>query len=200
VAEVVAVRAEPVDDDRGRVVLDAREPLVRLVEVVEGIAAAVVAVAGDEVLRLRGVHPRRERVRRESGEHDAVGRADSGARQHRDRQLRNHRHVHRHHVVLLDALIAERGRELVYLAVQLRVGVRPVVLVDGLTDPLDGDLVAAVVEVSVEAVGRRVQLAAREPLVEGRVAVVEHLVVVGFPVEQVSRPSQHSGQFSSNSS
>jgi len=54
-------------------VLDAREPLVRLVEVVEGIAAAVVAVAGDEVLRLRGVHPRRERVRRESGEHDAVG-------------------------------------------------------------------------------------------------------------------------------
>ena len=46
-------------------------------------------------------------------------------------------------VVLLDAHVPERGRELVDLLVEFRVRDRAVVLVYGLADPLDGDLVGA---------------------------------------------------------
>ena len=113
--------------------------------------------------------------------------ADAGARQHRDGEFRDHRHVHRDDVILADAEVAERGRELVDLPVEFLVGERPVVLLGRLADPLDGGLVGALVEVAVETVRARVQLAALEPLVERRVRVVQYPVVVPRPVQEVGR-------------
>jgi len=179
--------AQPVDDDHVfDLVLDAGEPLVGLLQMVERVAATIIAVAGDEIFGVRRVHARRERVRREPREHDRVGRADPGAGQHRDRQLRDHRHVHRHDVVLLDAELAQRGGELVDLSVEILIRVRA--RLAELAFPLDGGLVfPAVLDVPVDAVVRRVQLAVHEPLVERCILVVQYLVPLALPVEELGR-------------
>jgi len=49
------------------------------------------------------------------GEDDGMGRADTGARQHRDRQLGDHAEVDRHAIALLDAQTFERRRGAIYL-------------------------------------------------------------------------------------
>ncbi len=182
-----AVVAEAVDDHRAvDVVVDVRQPLVGLRLVVEGVTAAVVAVAGDEVPGFGGVHSGCERLGGEAREDDRVRRADPGTRQHRDRQFRYHRHVHRDDVVLLDAEVAEGRGELVDLAVEVLVGVRPGVSV--LAFPLDRDAVlVAVLDVAVDTVVRGVQRPVSEPLVERLLGVVEYLGVLLVPVEKVGR-------------
>src|SRR5688572_31760809 len=50
--------------------------------------------------------------RREAAEHDRVNRADARASEHRDRRVRNHRHVDRDAVAFLDAEPFQRVREL----------------------------------------------------------------------------------------
>ncbi len=53
----------------------------------------VAAVGRDDHLALGVVHPVDDRVGREPAEDHRVGRADAGAGEHGDRELRNHRHV-----------------------------------------------------------------------------------------------------------
>ena len=110
----------------------------------------------------------RQRLGGEAAEDDRVRRADPGAGEHRDRQLRDHRHVDRDPVALLDAELLQRVGGLADLAQQVGVGERP--RVAGLADPVVGDLVAAAgLDVPVEAVVGDVQLAADEPLRERQV-------------------------------
>ena len=103
VTKVVAVRPKAVDNDRLRLVTNVRETVVRLPKVVKWVTPTVVAVAGDEILGVGGVHPGRQRTGREARKHNRVWRTDPGAGQHCDRKLRYHRHIHRYHIVLADA-------------------------------------------------------------------------------------------------
>ena len=57
------------------------------------LAAAVAAVGGDEQPRLRVVDAVAQRLGAEAAEDDAVHRADARAGQHRNRELRDQRHV-----------------------------------------------------------------------------------------------------------
>ena len=109
-----------------------------------------------------------ERLGGEPAEDDRVRGADPGAGEHRDRQLRDHRHVDRDAVAGPDAELLERVGRLLDLAQEVRVGERP--RVARLADPVVGDLVAeAVRDVAVDAVVADVQLAAGEPLGERQV-------------------------------
>ena len=129
------------------------------------LAAPVAAVGGDQDLRPAVVDPARQGLRREAAEDDRVGRPDPGAGQHRDRQLRDHRHVDRDPVAGLDAQLLERVGRLADLAQEVAEGQRPGVA--RLADPVVGDLVAeTALDVAVDAVVGDVELAAGEPLRE----------------------------------
>jgi hypothetical protein len=140
-------------------------------------AAPEAAVGGDDELRADILDPVAQCLGGEAAEHDAVRRADPRAREHRDRQLRDHRHVQRYAISLADAERGERVREPAHLGVQLSVGERA--LVAGLALPDDRGLVAAprvlALEMAVETVVRDVELPAHEPLRERRLPV-EHLL------------------------
>ena len=129
-------------------------------------------VLGDQHAWPGAGQPLAQRLGREAAEHDHVRRADAGAGQHRDRQLRDHAHVDPDHVALADAELAQRAGEPAHLVLELGVGDRPVLLVHRLRHEVVGDLVAvAGLDVPVEAVGRDVQLAVGEP---GAVRRVPH--------------------------
>ena len=87
------------DDD----VLDRRRVRERLVgHLLErhDLAAAIAAVGGDEQRGLRVVDAIAQRLGAEAAEDDAVDRADARAREHRDRELGNQRHVERDAIAL----------------------------------------------------------------------------------------------------
>ena len=111
-------------------------------------------------------------------------RADAGAGQHRDRQLRDHRHVDGDPVALLHAEPAQRVREAAHLLEQLLVGDRAGVA--RLALPVVGDAVAeAGGDMAIEAVDADVELAADEPLRIRHVPRVE-LAPRLHPVEPVA--------------
>ena len=150
------------------------------------LALAAGAVDGDQRLRLGELHPLGDRLGREAAEDDVVGGADPGAGEHRDDDLGDHRQVDPDHVALLDAEVLERVGEALDVAVQ--VGVGDVALLPLLAAPVVGDAVAvAGLDVAVEALRRGVQPPVGEPLVEGRVGVVEPLARLDVPVEQLLR-------------
>ncbi len=161
--------AAPHDDD----VFDARGFLQRVVgHLLErnDSAAPVAAVGGDEQLCLRVVDPIAQRLGREAAEHDRVHRADAGAREHRDGELGDERHVERHAIALADAERLQHVRELADLPVEIEVGQRPAIA--GLAFPDERRLVAAPgADVAIQAVGADVQLAADEPLRMRRIPV-----------------------------
>ena len=149
-------------------------------------ALAPAAVGGDQQLALGVVDATRERLRGEAAEHDGVRGPDAGAGQQRHRQLRHHAEVDRDAIPLAHAEAAQDIGQAVDLVVQLAIA--DDALVAGLADPDVGGLVAAAGrEVPVEAVDRGIQLAVGEPLVEGRVGVVEALRRLAVPVELVER-------------
>lgn len=83
-----------------------------------------------------------ERLRGEAAEDDRMDRADARAREHRDGELDDHRHVDGHAVALLDAeLRVQDVREAAHRAMQLAVR-------DGahlsrvVARPVEGNLVA----------------------------------------------------------
>jgi hypothetical protein len=93
-----------------------------------------------------------------------VHRADPRAREHRDRQLGDHRHVERHAVALLDPERLQPVGGFHDLVEQLRVRDRRA-FTDGLSLEEVGDLVTTPgLDVAVEAVVRDVQLPAAVPL------------------------------------
>ena len=151
-----------------------------------GPALAAGAVDGDQRLGLGEVHPLGDRLGREAAEDDVMRGADPGAGEHRDDDLGDHRQVDPDHVALLDAEVLERVGETLDVAVQ--VGVGDVALLPLLAAPVVGDAVAvAGLDVAVEALRRGVQSPVGEPLVEGRVGVVEALARLDVPVEQLLR-------------
>ena len=124
----------------------------------------------------------RDRAGREPAEHHVVRRADPRARQHRDDNLGDHRQEDPDDVALLDAEVLQRVGELLHVAVQ--VGVGDVLLLAFLAAPVERDAVAVPgLDVAVHAVVGGVDLAVREPLVEGRVGVVDVLGGLLEPVE-----------------
>ena len=128
-----------------------------------GLGAAVALVGADEHLGAAVVDARPERLGAEAAEHHHVDGAEARAGEHHDRQLGDHRQVEGDAVALLDAVLLEHVGEPADLVEELRVGVRPGVAGVALED--DGGLVApAGLDVAVEAVVARVELAALEPL------------------------------------
>ncbi len=137
------------------------------------LAAAHLPVGGDHRDRPRVDNALLQTLRRESAEHHRVRRADPRAGLHRRDDLDRHRHVDDDALALPDAERFERVRELADLVVELLVGELRDLAVVRLEN--DGCLVALRLQVPVEAVVRRVQLAVAEPLEEGRVRLIEHL-------------------------
>ena len=83
------------DDDH---VLHAWRVLERLVAIAfewHNRAAPVTAIGGDQKFGIAIVDPIRERPGGEAAEDNAVRRSDSGAGEHGNRGLRNHRQVNR---------------------------------------------------------------------------------------------------------
>ncbi len=149
------------------------------------VAAPPALVGGDDRDRGRIVHAVADRLSAEPAEDDGVGRADAGTRQHRHRQLRDHRHVDAHPVATLDAELAERVGEPADAGEELGVGDRPGVA--ALTLEVVRDLVApSRLDMAVQAVVGDVQLAAEEPLGEGKVPL-EDLVERAVPAHVLFR-------------
>ncbi len=184
-----AVRAGVLhDDDR----LERRQVGHLLVDVRldrRGLAAAAGRVGGDERLRLGELHALPHGPGREASEDDVVRSSDARAGQHRDDDLGDHRQVDADDVAGADAAVLQRVGQPLDVAVEIRVGDVPLLAL--LASPVDRDAVAAPgLDVAVEAVVRGVQLAVGEPLVEGRVGVVESLGRLGVPVEKLGRLPQ----------
>jgi hypothetical protein len=92
--------------------------LIGLDLVIGHIAAAVIAVHGDQHAAAGVGDPGPAGIAAEAAEYLRVNDAEPRAGQHRDRQLGHHRHVQRHPVAGLQAAeIAQHGSELVHPAV-----------------------------------------------------------------------------------
>src|SRR4029077_6285617 len=97
----------------------------------------------------------------EPAEDHRVGSADARARQHRDREFRNQRHVKRHAIPLFDSTTLQDVGKFADFGMELLVGEGA--LVAGFAFPNQRCFVAPPgVEMSVEAVVRNIQLAADE--------------------------------------
>ena len=146
------------------------------------LALAPRAVGGDQHLRLGDLHALLDGLRGEAPEDDVVRCADARAGEHRDDDGGDHRQVDADDVALLHALGLQRVGEALDVAQQ--VGVGQLALLALLAAPVERDAVAvAGLDVAIQAVVRRVDRAAGEPLEERRVGVVERRVPLAEPVQ-----------------
>jgi hypothetical protein len=117
----------------------------------------------DQELRARVAEPLGQGLRREPAKDHHVRRTDAGAREHGDRELRDHAHVDAHPVALGDAQVSERvgkARDVAQHLCVREIGALAV----GLADPVVGDPVSlAGLDVTVETVPGDIQLAVGEP-------------------------------------
>ena len=122
-------------------------------------------------------------MRRKAAEHDRVNRPEPCAREHAEHGLRDHRHVDDDAVALPHAERRERTGEPRHPVEELRVGKR----LDSAGDRAVVDerrlVGSSARHVAVERVVARVQLAAGEPAVEGRLRVVENPLRLAIPVD-----------------
>jgi hypothetical protein len=145
-----------------------------------GLAAPELPVGGHDDLALGVVDAGVQRLGREPAEDDRVRGAESGAGQHGEDGLGDHRHVDRHRVTGPDAELGQGVGGLADLA--LEVGVGDGAGVAALALEVDRDPVTvAGLDVPVDAVVRDVELAADEPLREGCVVPVQGALEVGRP-------------------
>ena len=158
-----------------------------------GLAAAVGAVGGDHQFGFGVVDPGAEGVGGEAAEHHRVDGADPGAGQQRDDGLGNHGQVDGHAVTLGHAEGLEGVGGLLDLFGEL--GVRVGAAVAGFALEVDGHPVPEpVLHVPVQGVVGGVDLAADEPLGEGRVGPVQGLGEVLAPGEHFTGlPGPESG-------
>ena len=120
-----------------------------------------------------------------TAEDDRVHRADAGAGEQSDRKLGAHAHVDGDTIALLDAEALQHVGEALYLRMQVAIG--ELTNLTRLALPEQCNLVAArTVGVAVDAVVRKVQLAAGEPFGSEGGAIAargEHLAPGGEPIE-----------------
>ena len=118
-----------------------------------------------------------QRVRRESAKHNRMRRANAGAGQHGNRQLRRHAHVDGDAVSFADAKIPENIGELLHLLPELLVGIGANFA--GLTLPNQRRFVLARrPDVAIKTVVGEIHLSADEPLGPGRFPLQD---LVPFP-------------------
>ncbi len=127
------------------------------------LAATQPFVGGDHNLRVAVDDAPRQGFRRETAEHHRMHRTDSCTGQHGHRHLGNHRHVDGDHVAAMHILAAQGVGELADFPVQLAVGDGPL-LRRVVAFPDDGGRVTALLQVTIQAVGRHVEGAVCEPL------------------------------------
>lgn len=151
-------------------------------------AAAQALVGGDDELRVAALDAAGQRIRREAAEHHRVDRAEPGAGQHGVGGFRDHRQVDGDPVALGDAAVAQDVGHPAHLRMQLAVGdmarFRRIVAL-----PDDRDLVAAGLEVAVDAIVGGVGDAVGEPLdrdVAGAERRLLHLGIGGEPVDPLA--------------
>ena len=142
-----------------------RAVLQRLVDIGlerDQLAAAHAAVGGNDDPAVAVLDAAGQRLGRKAAKHHRMDRADPRAGKHRHGRLGDHRHVDRHPVALPGAETLQRIGEAADLLVQLAVG-EPALLRRIVAFPDDRDRVAACRQVPVEAIGRDVERAIREP-------------------------------------
>ena len=140
------------------------------------LAAAVLAVGGDEHLRTGVFHTELQCLGGETAEHEGVDRANTRAGQGEDNGFGNDGQVDDHAVTLAHAQGQQTVGGLRDAALQLGVG--DGLAVAGLTLEVEGDLVAAArLHVAVHAVVGDVELAALEPLNLGNSELLDALLV-----------------------
>lgn len=125
-------------------------------------AATHAFVGGDHHLGLAIDDAAGQRFRGEATEHHRVDRTNTGTGQHGHHGLGDHRHVDGDHVTTVHVLATQGVGELADLLVQFTVSD---VAVFGrvVAFPDDGQLITALFEVAVQAVGGNVQSAVGEP-------------------------------------
>ncbi|VVM58611.1 hypothetical protein PS639_01157 [Pseudomonas fluorescens] len=128
--------------------------------------------------------PARQGFRREPTEHHRVNRADPGAGQHGDHGFGDHRHIDSHHVAAVHILAAQGVGEFADLFMQFAVGD---VAAFGRVIPFpnDRDLIAALGQMTVEAVVGHVEGAVGEPLDVDMVIVERRLLHRGERLDPV---------------
>ena len=145
------------------------------------LPAPVSAVGGDEQPRLLVVDAIAERLGAEPAEHHAVDRPDTGACQHRDRELGQERHVDRDAVAFDDPERFQHVRKHRDLTIQIEVSERACVA--GLAFPDERGLVAPrSSDMTIETIHAGVQPAANEPLRMRRLPL-EHPIPGARPLE-----------------
>ncbi len=143
--------------------------------------AAIGPVLGDDGDGLRVGDAVHQRVGREPSEDDRMRRADAGAGEHRDRQLRTHAHVDGDAVALFHAQALQDVGELLHFLEQFGVG--DVTNLARLAFPNERGFAAlAGQHVAIEAVVGEVDFAAAEPLHPRRVPL-QHRVPGLEPVQ-----------------
>ncbi len=116
-----------------------------------------------------------QRIRREAAEHHRMHGADAGAGQHGEHRLGDHRHVDGHPVALDDAQLLQHVGEAADAIMKLAVGDLQIEV--GLVAfPDDRDLIAALLQMTVNAVGGDVQRAVLEPFNRDVVRVVRRML------------------------
>ena len=142
----------------------------------DGLGAAEGAVTGHEHFRGAVLEAVAEGVGAEPAEHDAVDGADAGAGQQAGCELGDHGQVEADPVALLHAESLQDVGELADFLVELLVG-QGLVVAGLVALELDGDLVAAGLQVPVEAVVGYVELASLEELDVDRALLDVEVVV-----------------------
>ena len=154
----------------------------------DGATASQPLIGGDDDGGAGVDDAARERLRREAAEDDAVHGPDAGTGQHGDGRLRHHGHIKADHVATLDPLGFEHVGKLAHFGVQFAIG-DLAIFSRVVPFPDDGDLVAALAQMAIQAVGRDVEQAILIPL-DGDVARIVGGVldagVGGHPVEDLA--------------
>src|ERR1700686_3768112 len=163
-----------------------RHRLVGLGFVVDELAVAVVPIHGHEDAALAVGHAAATGRAAEPAEHLVVDHPEAGAGEHRNRKIRNHRHMKGDAVAdVHSAKPAQECSKLIDPFVELLIGDRLGFLAFGLGDPDERRLVASLRKMAINAVDARVEPATDEPLPERRIAGVQRGVPVLVPREQV---------------
>ena len=130
----------------------------------------------------------RQLVGGKAAEDHGMDRPQPGTAQHGDQGFGHHGHVDHHPVALGYALAGQDPGKARHLILQLGVGQRPDGVAGDGTVVNDCRLVAAAgFDVAVDGVVAGVELAPREPAIEGRIAGVQHLVPAPGPVDVLGR-------------